>query len=143
MESFDQLIELAHEARDSYENFLKTNLNVSVDKAFMNYYKSREICKGIVDKMDKIEIRQGGSSFGYDKCVYYMAKESLIQYQYAALLVFTRKQGEAFKQLVEKKAEEKQKESLKHLIKEAIKEAKEEPKSKPLKVKNSRSKSQS
>lgn len=145
MDSFDQLIDLVHEGRDNYKNFLNKNLEVSIDNAFMNYYKSLEMCKEIEDKMDKVEIRKEGSGYGYDNCVYYMAKDWLNTYQYHALLVLTHKLGYEFKQLAQKRAEDKQKESLKHLIKEAIKEAKneEQQKSKPLKVKNTKTKSRS
>ena len=144
MDSFDQLIELVHEARDSYKNFLSTNPEVSVDQAFMNYHKSVEICKEIEDKMDKIEMRKDGSGYGYDNCVYYMAKDWLNRYQYDALVVFTSKLAEEFKQRTEKKAEDKQKESLKHLIKEAIREEREmEEKSKPVRVTKRKTKSRS
>src|SRR5574341_1782412 len=117
MDSFDQLIELVHEARDNYKNFLNKNLPISVDQSFMNYYKSQEICKEITDKMDKVEIRKEGSGYGYDNCVYYMAKDWLNTYQYHALLVLTHKLGEEFKQLAQKRAVDKQKESLKKSLK--------------------------
>ena len=144
MDSFDQLIELAHEARDGCKNFMSKSLDVSVDQAFMNYHKSLEICKEIEEKMDKIEMKKEGSGYVYDNCVYYMAKNWLNEYQYAALLVFTGKLGEELTRLAENRAEEKQKESLKHLIKEAIKETQEEQeKSKPITVKKSRTKRRS
>ncbi len=133
MDSFDQLMKLAHEAKESYENFISKDLKVTVEEAFLNYYKSRQICKDIQDKMAKIEKRQDGGTYGYDMCVYYMAL--LTEYQYAALLVFTAKFGETSKQLAEKQAEEKQKESLKQLIKQVIKEAREEKKSESIQVK--------
>lgn len=144
MDSFDQLIELVHEARDSYKNFLNKNQDVSVDQAFMNYYKSRQICEEIQEKMDKIEMRKEGSGYGYDNCVYYMAKDYLNTYQYHTLLVLTHKLGEGSKQLAETRAEDKQKESLKHLIKEALREEREmEEKSKPIKVTKRKTKSRS
>lgn len=139
MESFDQLIKLAHEAQDIYKKFLQENLDVSVDQAFMNYYKAKEVCKEIQDKLDRIEQVKEGCSGAYDKCVYYMAKESLASYQYSSLVVFTHKLAESLTQLVEKRAEEKQKVALKDLIKEAIKEARiEDQKVKPNKSKRTK-----
>ena len=124
MDSFDQLIKLAHEAQDNYKKFLEANLDVSVDQAFINYYKAQEICKDLQSKLDKIEQVKEGSAGAYDKCVYYMAKESLASYMYSSLMVFTHKLAESLTQLAEKRAEEKQKVALKDLIKEAIKEVK-------------------
>jgi len=136
MNSFDQLMKLADEASESYKNFLDKNLNVTVDEALMDYYKSQEIRRTIEDKMDKIEKREDVSYYIYDNCVYFMVRYLLRSYQYAALLVFTRKLGESFTKLIEKREDEQQKESLKHLIKEAIKEAKEqEQKPKPARPK--------
>jgi hypothetical protein len=40
MDSFDELVKLTHEVKESYENFLSKNLNVTVDEAFMNYFKN-------------------------------------------------------------------------------------------------------
>src|SRR2546428_10854421 len=120
MDSFHQLIELAYEALNSLEKFLSKSRDLPIDEARNNYYKSQEICKAMVDKMNKVEISHEGSNFGYDSCVYYMAQDTLNQYQYAALLVFTRKLGDALKEVLENKGEKQQKESFKSLIKEAI-----------------------
>lgn len=128
MDSFDQLIELTHEARTVCTNFLSKKNDVSVKQAFMDFLQSEEICKEIENKMKKVEMKKEGSGYGYDNCVYYMAKDWLHQYQYATLLVFTAKLGASLKQQAENKAREAQKESLKQLIKEVMNEAKEEEK---------------
>jgi|SRR6185312_1970285 len=126
MDSFDQLIELNHEAKAACTNFLNKKNDVSVKQAFMNFLQSEEISKEIENKMKKIEMRKEGSGYGYDNCVYYMAKDWLHHYQYTALLVFTAKLGESLKLQAENQAKEEQKESLKQLIKEVINEAREE-----------------
>ncbi len=126
MDSFDQLIKLAHESNESHKKFLEENLDVSVEQAFFNYYNANQICTNIQDKLDKVEKTKERSSYANDFCAYFMAKDTLTNYKHDALLVFASKLSEEFKRLAERKTEEKQKESLKQLLKEVIKEAKEE-----------------
>ena len=128
MDSFEQLIEFAHEARDSYKKFLEKNHDISIDQAFMNYHKSRQISEDIQNRMDKVEMKKEGSGYGYDNCVYYMTMDSLHRYEYSTLLVLTAKLGEAMKNMAEKTAKEEQKESLKTLIKEAVREMRQDGK---------------
>jgi cation transport ATPase len=121
-------LELNHKARDAFNEFIKNDPNQTIEQAFMNYYKSRQITKDITKRMDEIKIRQEGSGYGYDLCVYYMAKDWMLSYEYAALLVFTEKLGDKLAEMARSKAEQSQKQTLKSLIKEAIKEAQKEEK---------------
>lgn len=86
MDSFDQLIELANNARDKLEEFYKSNQDVTLEQASINYDKSKEICEGIQKKLDTIEMKEpeSGAGYDYDKCVYYLAKDVLNMYEYSA-----------------------------------------------------------
>jgi hypothetical protein len=121
-ESFDQLIDLAHEALNVYEKSAKNHPALTVEQAFMNYYKNKEICRDIKKRLDEVKIRQDGSNFGYDKCVYYMIRDSLNSYEYSSLIVFTSKLEERLSELTKQIAEQKQRQTLKSLIKETIRE---------------------
>ncbi len=127
-DSFDQLIELTHEAQNAYKEFTKNRFDLTIEQAFMNYYKSKEICKDIQKRLDDVQIRQDGSGFGYDNCVYYMARDWLNSCEYSSLIVFTSKLGEKLSELAEQTAEQKQRQTLKSLIKEAIREEQKEQK---------------
>lgn len=126
MNSFDQLVELTHEAQNNCIRFLEKNQNVSIQEAFMNYLTSKQAFKDIKDKLDKVEIEKDGYEFGYDNCMYYMGLDALHQYQNSALLVLTNKLIETMIRSGAKTTKKEQKESLKNLIKEAVNEMKEE-----------------
>lgn len=110
MESFDQLVDLAHEASDRFREFTKIDHDATtMEQASVNYQKSKEICGAIQKRLDDVKMSEigNGSSYGYDRCVYYMAKDVLNMYEYGALMILMskmkRKLDELNKQFVIKK----------------------------------------
>jgi hypothetical protein len=107
MDPFDQLIELANEAKDGYEEFLKSNLNPTMEQADENYRKSKEICKSTQEKLDGIKMSEdrSGCGYGYDRCVYYRVKDILNMHEYLALLIFMSKLRKKLSESTKRKTE--------------------------------------
>lgn len=111
MESFDQLIDLAHEAGDRFKEFTKIDHDiVTMEQASANYRKSKEICSAIQKRLDEIKMSEARSDcrYGYDRCAYYMARDVLNMYEYGALMILMSKMKRKLAEL-NKQSEEKNK----------------------------------
>lgn len=80
-----------------------------MEQASANYKKGMETCEAIQKRMDEIKMAEHSPGYGYDRCVYYMAKDVLNMYEYGALIVYMSKLkgrlAELNRQLEEKKSD--------------------------------------